>query len=255
MCHFILLFRKLLRISRFSIIELFQVKFLIIKALILKEVDESPLRYKPLYICISLSSPLLQITDNTRTRDRLSFSLTPTRMYIYPPTGFASNPVKEIARCDDWGMVSRERASCTRRQIVWAESVSRATQWSGTWQDPYNRFARGLPPRYNALHLSLIRAVRLCIFHPSPTSRLPPASTPALRTRRNVNCVAMATRGLAKGARSLKVSLSPFPSFPSTLRFDSLISSLMNHFSKGDQMRARTLASSWRRHIGGLRPN
>lgn len=43
-----------------------------------READKSlPSIYSPLYISL-----LLQIRDNTRTRDFLSFSFTPTRIYI-----------------------------------------------------------------------------------------------------------------------------------------------------------------------------
>lgn len=108
--------------------ELFQAKFLIISALIPRESDENPPRYKPLYTYLSpLPSYKLEIT---RAHATVSLFLPCRHVYIIPAHRIrANNPVKEIARSDVRGRVgSGERASCTRRQIVWAESVSRAAQ-------------------------------------------------------------------------------------------------------------------------------
>lgn len=87
----------------------------------------------------------------------------------YTPTGSANNPVKEFGRSGRrLGMTGEGSSSRTRRQIVWAESVSRGTM--------ERHLPRSIPVyasslvtlHYITLHLSPIRAL-LSLAHPRPS--------------------------------------------------------------------------------------
>lgn len=200
-------------------IELFQVKFLIINAFIWENIP----RYEPLYIPLSpLSS---QIRANTRTRDRLSLSFPSHRLvciYVYIHR-IRKQPHKRDRSLQLIGGGCRESARLAHADKLFGPSQLVA---------PHNGVVLGKDPYNHPVPPPSLQRITF-ISHPRPSSSAPPSATPRYQEpdAMSGNCVAMATRGLAEGARSLKVSLSLLPP---PLRFDSFISSLMNHFSKGD---------------------